>query len=238
MRKINFDIIGTVHSPYGEKFAIPRQPGLVPSAKGRIELFPPFGNSDSIRDLLQFSHIWVLFIFHGTQQQGWKPLVRPPRLGGNAKTGVFATRSTFRPNPIGMSVVQLDDLVEEGGQYFLEISGLDLLDQTPVVDIKPYLPYADSLPEAQAGFASKKPLAAIAVIFSVKAESALKELHNKFPELRDFIREVLSQDPRPAYQRNNDKPRSNGVRLYDLNVTWEVHDTCFQVTQIEQIKDE
>ena len=232
---ISLNTIGSVYSPYKEKFAVPRQPGLVPSAKGRIELLSPFDSSDAVRDLLQFSHIWVLFIFHGTQQQGWKPLVKPPRLGGNNKTGVFSTRSTFRPNPVGMAVVQLDDIAEEGGRLYLEISGLDLLDQTPVIDIKPYLPYSDSLPHAQAGFATEKPAASMQVVFSSESEHSLQQGIKKYPQLRDFICEVLSQDPRPAYKRSSDALQSYGVRLYDFNIAWEVAGNVSRVMHITNV---
>ena len=215
---------------------MPRQPGLVPAAKGRIELLPPYGNPDSIRDLEQFSHLWVLFVFHGTQEQGWKPLVRPPRLGGNQKTGVFATRSTFRPNPIGMSVVALEGVVEEGDRCWLEISGLDLLDQTPVLDIKPYLPYCDSLTNASAGFANYKPKAQAQVRFSPQAEQQLRFAVEKIPELREFICQVLSQDPRPAYRLSKAADDNQyGVRLHNFNIIWTVEgNNRFQVVRIEK----
>ncbi|MDM3871953.1 tRNA (N6-threonylcarbamoyladenosine(37)-N6)-methyltransferase TrmO [Porticoccus sp. W117] len=232
----HFDIIGTVHSPYKEKFAVPRQPGLVPAAKGRIELLPPYNDADSVRDLSQFSHIWVLFVFHGTQEQGWKPLVRPPRLGGNQKTGVFATRSTFRPNPIGMSVVALDEVEEEGRRIWLNISGLDLIDQTPVLDIKPYLPYCDSLPDASSGFANNKPETKVSVEFSRQAEQQLRFAAEKIPDLRELICQVLSQDPRPAYRRHKKSDNTRyGVRLYNFNIVWIVQSSNdFQVVSIEK----
>ena len=140
---IALNYIGKVSSPYKEKFAIPRQPGLVSAAKGSITLLGDANTPELVRGLEAFSHIWVIFIFHGTQEQGWKPLVRPPRLGGNAKLGALATRSTFRPNPLGMSVVKLDsidvitnkDCPKKSKNVVLNISGLDLLDGTPVIDI-------------------------------------------------------------------------------------------------------
>ncbi|MCV6606381.1 MAG: tRNA (N6-threonylcarbamoyladenosine(37)-N6)-methyltransferase TrmO [Porticoccaceae bacterium] len=231
-----FKTIGTVHSPYKEKFAVPRQPGLVPAARGRIELLPPHDQPDCVRELSQFSHLWVLFVFHGTQEQGWKPLVRPPRLGGNRKTGIFATRSTFRPNPVGMSVVALNNVVEEGGRCWLEISGFDLLDKTPVLDIKPYLPYCDSLPEANGGFANQKPKTKVQVSFSPQAEQQIRFAAEKIPELREFIGQVLSQDPRPAYRHGKAADDAQyGVRLYDFNIIWIVEDSGhFQVVRIEK----
>lgn len=229
------DVIGFVHSPYREKFAIPRQPGLVP-AKGRIELAPPFASPDAVRGLEQFSHIWVLFEFHQTKQQGWKPLVRPPRLGGNAKTGVFATRSTFRPNAIGMSVVKLEKVVADAKSVTLEISGMDLLDQTPVLDIKPYVPYSDALPDAVGGYANSAPEADMPVTFSAEAEGQLAQFEAQFPGLRELINGVLGQDPRPAYKNRNDDQQRYGVQLYNLNISWEVIDNTSHVLSITEME--
>ena len=148
-----FTPIGYVHSPYKEKFGIPRQPGLVTAAQATLRLVAPFDQPESVRGLEGFSHVWLIFVFHGTAAQGWKPTVRPPRLGGNARLGVFATRSTFRPNPIGLSVAQIVDIDAQHGQVSLTLSGCDLLDGTPILDIKPYLAYADALHQARSGFA-------------------------------------------------------------------------------------
>lgn len=229
------EIIGTVHSPYKEKFAIPRQPGLVGEARGRIELLPPFHHSDAVRGLDQFSHIWVLFLFHKTQDQRWKPLVRPPRLGGNNKVGVFASRSTFRPNSIGLSVVKLEGVTQVANKAYLEISALDMLDQTPVVDIKPYIPYADSLPEASAGFADHSPPGTMTVAFSDTACRRLQQLAGEYPQLKGFIRNVLAQDPRPAYKNRNSERQLYGMRLYDFNITWAVERDLCQVLDIQDV---
>jgi tRNA-Thr(GGU) m(6)t(6)A37 methyltransferase TsaA len=220
--KIEFDIIGQVHSPYKEKFAIPRQPGLVDAAKATITLNGDANDAELVRDLEQFSHIWVLFIFHGTQEQGWKPLVRPPRLGGNKKMGVLATRSTFRPNPIGMSVVKLDKIAVIDKQVTLHISAIDLLDKTPIVDIKPYVPYSDSVTEASAGFAQTQPSANLQVTFNQQAQKALLEYSKNIPELALFIEQVLVQDPRPAYRQDKDDDKTYGMSLYDLNIQWQM----------------
>lgn len=234
---INFDIIGKVSSPYKEKFAIPRQPGLVTAATGKITLLNQANNIELVRGLEQFSHIWVLFIFHATHQQGWKPLVRPPRLGGNKKLGVLSTRSTFRPNPIGMSVVQLDKITVNNKQVEIHISGLDLLDQTPVIDIKPYVPYSDAIPTAQAGFAQEQPSNNLTVTFSPKTERILQTTTDKFPNLKTLIEQILAQDPRPAYKHKkpkvdaiNNRDNNNeallfddkvyGIRLYQFNIKW------------------
>jgi len=214
--------IGKVHSPYKEKFAIPRQPGLVTNATGNIELIGEANNVELVRDLKDYSHIWVIFIFHETLEQGWKPLVRPPRLGGNKKTGVLATRSTFRPNGIGMSVVKLENVLQKDKSIFIEISGMDLLDQTPVVDIKPYIPYSDSIVNATSLIAQEAPKATLNVEFTEEVNKKIKTEAIEFPNLRDFITEVLSQDPRPAYKQNKEDNKIYGIRLYDFNIRWKI----------------
>lgn len=215
-----FSPIGTVQSPYKEKFAIPRQPGLVSAAIGSITLMGQYNQADIVRDLSQFSHIWVIFVFHATEQQGWKPLVRPPRLGGNKKTGVLATRSTFRPNPIGMSVVKLEDIITVNGEVSLVISSLDLLDGTPVLDIKPYITYADSIPTANSGYAQSQPCKTLTVEFSDQVLKQLADLASVKPEFKSLITQVLQQDPRPAYKHQQLDDKVYGMHLYDFNITW------------------
>ncbi|MCO4799498.1 MAG: tRNA (N6-threonylcarbamoyladenosine(37)-N6)-methyltransferase TrmO [Colwelliaceae bacterium] len=222
---INLNIIGNVCSPYKEKFAIPRQPGLVPSAKGKVKLVDEANNIELVRGLEQFSHIWLLFVFHETMEQGWKPLVRPPRLGGNKKLGVLATRSTFRPNPIGMSVVKLDEIECSNKQVELHISGLDLLDQTPIVDIKPYIPYSDAIPNAQASFAQEQPKKVLTVAFSTPAKIVLQQAIKAYPDLENLIAQILAQDPRPAYKQSLSNnlvidEKIYGIRLYQFNIKW------------------
>lgn len=208
--------IGKIISPYQEKFAVPRQPGLAPSAVGYCELAGEAGHPDAVRGLEQFSHIWIVFQFHQTQEKGWQPLVRPPRLGGNRKVGVFASRSTFRPNSIGMSLVELIDI-----EHFqqsktpitrLKVRGLDLVNGTPILDIKPYLPYVESIPEANAGYASETPPAALEVLFTAHVETSISA------SLKQLITEVLQQDPRPAYQHGQTSAREYGMALADKNV--------------------
>lgn len=222
---IPLQVIGTVQSPYKEKFAIPRQPNLVDAAKGTITLINKANNADLVQGLAQFSHIWLLFIFHETQQQGWKPLVRPPRLGGNKKMGVLATRSTFRPNPIGMSVVKLIHIEVLQKDVIIHVSGLDLLDNTPIVDIKPYIPYSDAIPDAQAGFAQSQPEKSLSVNFTESALTVLESISAKYPDLRTLITQVLQQDPRPAYKKNSTTNQAidekiYGITLYDFNIRW------------------
>lgn len=150
MSQFQFAPIGVIRSPYKEKFAIPRQPGLICDGGGALELLPPYNQPDAVRGLEGFSHLWVIFVFHQTMDGGWRPTVRPPRLGGNARVGVFATRSTFRPNPIGMSLVELHGIETRNGVR-LQLGSLDLVDGTPVLDIKPYLPFAESQPQRAQG---------------------------------------------------------------------------------------
>ena len=145
--------IGRLHSPYREKFAVPRQPGLVSHAHARLELLPPFNDPQTLRGIEQYSHLWLIFQFHHCAEQGWHPTVRPPRLGGNERMGVFATRSPFRPNGLGLSVVRLEGWQQQGAAVWLDLSGVDLVDGTPILDIKPYVPFADSLPTAVSQFA-------------------------------------------------------------------------------------
>ena len=220
--QITFNYIGRVDSPYKEKFAIPRQPGLVSAARGCIKLLSSANNEELVRGIEQFSHLWLIFVFHGTQQQGWNPLVRPPRLGGNKKLGVLATRSTFRPNPVGMSVVKLESVEIINKHLVINISGLDLLDQTPLLDIKPYIPYSDNIISAQAGFAQEVPETVLNVIFSDKAKKDIKNHQKKHTDLSNFIEQVLSQDPRPAYKKKKVDAKVYGMRLYDLNIMWQV----------------
>jgi len=252
---ISLNYIGKVSSPYKEKFAIPRQPGLVSAAKGNITLINDANSPELVRGLEAFSHIWVIFVFHGTQEQGWKPLVRPPRLGGNTKVGALATRSTFRPNPIGMSVVKLDSIEtinnsrngKNTKNVILNISGLDLLDGTPILDIKPYIPYSDALIEAQAGYAQEPPEQTVTVTFSDLAKLALQKLSGQkikpksskemYPELELLIIQVLEQDPRPAYKQNKQNKQDDkiyGMLIYNLNIQWQFSSlTQITVTTID-----
>ena len=208
--------IGTLHSCYGEKFGIPRQPGLVESATATLELIPPFNTPEALRGLDKFTHLWVVFIFHQTTRDQWKATVRPPRLGGNERIGVFASRSNFRPNPIGLSVVELQKI--EGTR--LHLGGGDFLDGTPVLDIKPYIPYADSIPDASGAFAATAPEPGNQVEFSPEAEQALHQLENENrPALRKLITDMLAYNPRPAYQVD-DPERIFGTRIFDLDIRW------------------
>jgi tRNA-Thr(GGU) m(6)t(6)A37 methyltransferase TsaA len=231
---INIQPIGKIHTPYKEKFAIPRQPGLAKSAEGTITFFEGFNDPNYLRGIEQFSHLWLLFHFHQTADKGHSPLVRPPRLGGNQKLGVFATRSTFRPNGIGMSVVEFGAVSYQNNQLILTVKGMDLLDGTPIVDIKPYVPYADSIPQASGGMAQHSP-ELMAVTFTEQALGQLKKLEQRYPALDSLIRDVLSQDPRPAYHKETHSDKTYGMTLYDLNIQWQVINQQNEVLAIQII---
>ncbi|MBB1198691.1 tRNA (N6-threonylcarbamoyladenosine(37)-N6)-methyltransferase TrmO [Enterobacteriaceae bacterium 89] len=233
MSGFSFGQIGVIRSPYKEKFAVPRQPGLVQHGHGELHLLPPYNQADAVRGLEAFSHLWVLFVFHQTMEGGWRPTVRPPRLGGNARMGVFATRSTFRPNPIGMSLVELKGIRCQKDQVILQLGSLDLVDGTPVVDIKPYLPFAEALPEAEASYAQQAPIASVAVSFTPELETQFPQLEKRYPHLRAFIMDVLAQDPRPAYRKGEETGKTYAVWLHDFNVRWRVTDAGFEVFALE-----
>lgn len=226
--------IGFVSSPFKQKFAIPRQPNLVREAKGQVILEKEFASRDSLREIETFSHIWLLFHFHATAEQGWTPTVQPPRLGGKTRVGVFASRSPFRPNAIGMSVVELLDIGEKEGQLVINVAGIDLLDGTPILDIKPYLPYADSIEDAAGGFAESPPGSEMAVQFSVEAERSLDSLEADYPELRHFITAILRQDPRPAWRVKEQDEKRYGMSLFDLNIKWELTQEAITVISINK----
>lgn len=233
MSSFSFQQIGTIRSPWKEKFAVPRQPGLIQDGGGELHLQAPYNQPEAVRGLEEFSHLWLLFVFHQTMEGGWRPTVRPPRLGGNARMGVFATRSTFRPNPVGMSLVELTGIRTEKGGVILELGSLDLLDGTPIVDIKPYLPFAESIPQARAGFAQQAPAADMPVTFSAQAQQQIARQQHKYPHLERFICQVLAQDPRPAYRKGEEPGREYAAWLLDFNVRWCVNATGTLVTAVD-----
>ena len=226
--------VAVLRSPYKQKFAIPRQPNLVREAIGELVFEPDFADVNALRGLEQFSHLWLLFLFHETAAQGWSPTVTPPRLGGSTKVGVFASRSTFRPNPVGLSVVQFVDYAQNGAQLVLRVRGIDLLDGTPIIDIKPYLPYADAVPDAGGGYAPEAPAAPLQVMFTEAARRQLGPFLDERPELERFITAVLQQDPRPAVHVRQAQPRDYAMFLYDLNIRWQVMGSLCSVTAVEK----
>jgi len=234
---MNITPIGHIRSPFKQKFAIPRQPGLVKAARGEVVLTRDAADANCLRGIEQFSHLWLLFHFHETADKGWSPTVQPPRLGGKEKVGVFASRSTFRPNGLGMSVVENRGWRQQGSEVILAVAGLDLLDGTPILDIKPYLPYADSIAGATGGYAETAPGNAFAVHFSEEAENMLQVFSGQYPELRELITTVLEQDPRPAWRHREPDPKQYGMSLFDLNIKWRIEDKTISVIRIEKSGD-
>lgn len=213
--------IGVVHSCYKEKFGIPRQPGLAPASQGVIRLLPPYNQPDAVRGLEQNSHLWVQFVFHQCLRDSWKPTVRPPRLGGNERLGVFATRATFRPNPLGLSVVRLEQVEILGQEVLIHISGLDLVEGTPVLDIKPYIPYVDSVSDAESAFAPDAPVNH-PVYWLPEAETRLDRYEHAYGPIRELTEQVLQQDPRPAYRHGQPEDKVYGMRLQEANVRFKI----------------
>ncbi|MTZ14640.1 tRNA (N6-threonylcarbamoyladenosine(37)-N6)-methyltransferase TrmO [Pseudomonas sp. JL972] len=207
--------VGILHSCFKEKFAIPRQPQLAPAARGVLELLPPFDTGEAVAGLEQVSHVWLLFLFHQALEEKPRLRVRPPRLGGNRMMGVFATRATHRPNGIGQSVVKLEKV--EANRLWL--SGIDLLDGTPVIDIKPYVPYADALPDATNAMAAAPPQLLKVQWSEPGLAQARSEALRLGEPLVELIEQCLAQDPRPAYQKP-DPERRYGTQFWDVQIRW------------------
>ncbi len=220
-------IIAHIETDFPEKFGLPRQSGLIPELEGRIVFEPDFRDKAALKGLEGFSHLWLLWQFEGVERNVWSPTVRPPRLGGNERVGVFATRSPFRPNPIGMSCVKLERIEDtKDVGTVLVVSGIDLRNHTPIYDIKPYLAYVDSHPEAVDGFAAKTKKYALQVSFP-------KDLLEKLPtEKQHAAIEVLRQDPRPSYQK--DAERVYGMRFAGYNIRFQVNGEELTVVEVEK----
>ncbi|MDF7670948.1 tRNA (N6-threonylcarbamoyladenosine(37)-N6)-methyltransferase TrmO [Orbaceae bacterium ESL0721] len=236
MRKYEIEPIGIIHSPYSEKFAVPRQPNLVTAGCGELQLLPPFNSQNSVKELAQFSHIWLLFLFDQIDPNRWNLTVRPPRLGGNKNVGVFATRSPFRPNHIGLSAVELKEVMINNGDVRLKLGSLDLVDGTPIIDIKPYLPYCDSYPNASAGYAQSSPEKTLTVEFLPAAKETLRIHQQSYPMLTELISQVIAQDPRPAYKKMDNDQHIYGITLYHFNIRWQVINQCAYIIEIEEVK--
>jgi len=229
---MNFNPIAIVRSPWRQKFAIPRQPNLVSAATGELHFAEEYADPNTLRGIEQFSHLWLIFVFHETAAQGWSATVAPPRLGGNERVGVFATRSMYRPNPLGLSVVEFVGVEQRGKQLILRVRGLDLLDGTPILDIKPYLPYADALPQASGGFAAATPGKALELRFTPQARLQLQQWQQHYPQLEALITQVLQQDPRPAQHVRQDSRREFAMLLYELNIRWRFDAGVCEVLEI------
>ena len=225
-----YRVIGHIYTDFPTKFGIPRQSGLASSLTGVIRFTSTYRNPDALRGIEDFSHLWLLWLFSEAVREGnsdrFTPTVRPPRLGGNEKIGVFATRSPFRPNPIGLSSVKLEEIrIEENGEAVLVVSGADLMDGTPILDIKPYLPFTDSHPDAVGGFADKRFDYRLKVVFP-------DELLLKLPKDKHAaILEILKEDPRPAYQ--NDPDRVYGFPFAGHEICFTVKDDTLTVQWVE-----
>ena len=223
LQTIECKIIGVIRSCFKEKFGIPRQPCLVPEATAAIELFPPFSNNEAVRGLDSFTHLWVIFLFHKTMEKEWRPSVRPPRLGGNLKMGVFASRSMFRPNPIGMSAVKIQSITPEKDRMRIHVQGGDFLDGTPVLDIKPYIAWSDAPAGAGGGFAAQRPENMLKVVFSDRAAAQCKQKEKEGQaNLALLIEQVIELDPRPPYHGKDCRERVYGMRMFDFDVKWNV----------------
>jgi tRNA-Thr(GGU) m(6)t(6)A37 methyltransferase TsaA len=237
-----FESIGLAQTPFTQRFGIPRQPGLVPEARGVLKLNPHPEFQYALKPLEKFSHIWVIFVFHAHGGNKWKPTIRPPRLGGKAKVGVLSSRSPHRPNPIGLSVVKLEtiDLNAKGGPE-IHVSGVDLLDQTPILDIKPYIPYADSVPNADAGWAAEE-ISRTPVLFESLALEKIREAELKSPGLQDLIEQLLTIDPRPGFQKRELPPEAEhsqgkdfGLLVKEFDVKWRIQKQMFVVYDLEKL---
>ena len=238
LTEFTYKTIATLRGPYKQKFAIPRQPNLVPEAMGELVFEKEFADANGLRALDQFSHLWLIWHFHETSAQGWSPLVHPPRLGGKEKVGVFASRSPFRPNSIGLSVVRNLGSAEVDGKLALRVGGIDIVDETPILDIKPYVTYADSIADAESGFANEQPGRQRTISFSASAMQDLTASAAEYPRLRDFIVAVLQQDPRPAWRVQANDDKQYGMTLYDFNIKWQFSGDKIEVKAITSSDDD
>lgn len=220
------DVIAVMHSDFPTKFGIPRQSGLAEALQSTIVFEPPYRNPEALRGIEGFSHLWILWQFSQAVRQEWSPTVRPPRLGGNTRMGVFATRSPFRPNAIGLSCVRLLSVEQTQDMgTVLHIGGADLMDGTPILDIKPYIPYCDAHPEAMGGFTQNAGDFMLEVDFP-------ENLKQRLPaEKQEAICQVLSHDPRPSYQKDSD--RVYGLSFAGFDIRFTVKDTVLTVVDVQ-----
>ena len=256
MSSINLPIIGKMHAPYHEKFGIPRQPNLV-NVRSYIEMYAPYNDLLAFEGIEQFSHLWLIWQFHDNknnhkksstqhatsiqqddhhhdnQSAIFRPQVRPPRLGGNKKIGVFATRSMYRPSPIGLSVVQFDSIEKVENRLRIYVKGSDLLDGTPILDIKPYLQYADAIFDAQSGYAQQQPNTKQVIWDSHALLQQQKMIENQVLSLEDIahIEQILALDPRPAYQDNRE--RIYKMKFATVDIQFKVNDTVLNIVDLQ-----
>lgn len=224
------NIIARIHTDFPTKFGIPRQSGIVKELKATIVFEPEYRSLEAVRGLEEFSHIWLLWEFSENKDAGWTPTVRPPLLGGNKRMGVFATRSPFRPNPIGLSSVKLER-VDTDSEFapVLHVSGADLMDGTPIYDIKPYVPYSDSHTDASGGFTDKFSKQPLIVLFP--EELLMSVPHDK----REVLLEVLAQDARPSYQ--DDSQRIYGLEFAGMEIRFTIEDNSLRVESVTSLQN-
>ena len=222
-------IIAKIHNDFKEKFGIPRQSGLSGEMKSRIVFEPEYRNPEALRGIEGYSHLWLIWQFSLVETDKWSPTVRPPRLGGNKRVGVFATRSPFRPNPLGLSSVKLESIeITKNEGTVLIVSGADLLDGTPIYDIKPYIAYSDCHTDAVSGFADPVREYHLNVVFCKELLSLIDI------SKRNSLIKILEQDPRPSYQ--NDSDREYGMRFSDYEIFFKVDENTLTVTRVEVLK--
>ena len=223
--EMTLKVIAHIHTAFPTKFGIPRQSGLVDSLRGEVIFTPEYRNADAVRGLEDFSHIWLVWQFSGAVRDSWSPTVRPPRLGGNTRMGVFATRSPFRPNPLGLSSVKLEAIEHrpDVGPVLI-VRGADLMNGTPIYDIKPYIPYADCHPDAAEGFTGQTRMHLLQVEFPPALLAQVPEAD------RDALTGVLASDPRPSYQ--HDPERVYGMEFAGLEVHFRVDGEVLTVTGV------
>ena len=216
--------IAYIKTDFGTKFGIPRQSGLVPGLRGEIRFLPEYSRPEAFRGLDGFSHIWVIWEFSEAKREKWSPTVRPPRLGGNKRIGVFATRSPFRPNNIGLSCLKLEEIAFENGVAVLKVSGIDMMNGTPVFDIKPYIPGADCIPEATEGYTAETKLHFLKVVFPEELKKMLPE------EIIPPVEGILENDPRPSYIE--DPERIYGIEFSGFDIKFTVKGSILTIKEI------
>lgn len=228
---MNMKPIARIRTDFQEKFGLPRQSGLVPELRGEIIFNTEYSHPDTVRGLEAFSHLWLLWGFHAAKKpdgKGWSATVRPPRLGGNTRVGVFASRSPFRPNPIGLSCVRLEAVHADEKPVRISVSGIDLLDRTPIYDIKPYIPAADCIPDAAAGYTAQTIQHALRVVFPQQLSELLP------PDKREAAAALLAQDPRPGYA--DDSTRIYGVQFAGFDIRFHVRDNVLTVCELVPVQ--
>jgi len=224
---LQMKIIARIRNDFPTKFGIPRQSALAPQLKSMIVFEEEYRDPNALREMEQFSHLWLIWQFSQAAREDWSPTVRPPRLGGNKRVGVFATRSPFRPNPIGLSAVKLEKIeIDANLGPVIHVSGADLMDGTPILDIKPYIPFTDSIPHAAEGYTAQTILHHLDVVFP---EELLEKVT---PGKLEGLEQVLAQDPRPSYQ--NDPHRVYGLRFADMEVKFRVDGNTLTVRDIQK----